>query len=153
MVQKLESQNALLKDQNQQLQLAAQVFSSNTEGIIITDAAERIVSINSAYTEITGYEPADVIGKTPRMLSSGRQDKAFYAEMWACIRQSGRWQGEVWNRRKNGEIYPEWLIISAVRGATGGADHYIGIFTDISARKQAESQLRKLAQAVEQSPA
>jgi PAS domain S-box-containing protein len=152
MVQALEAQKTELADKAQQLQLAAQVFSSSTEGIIIADPDERILSINQAYTEITGYSAEDVLGKTPRVLSSGLQDKAFYQAMWASIRQHGRWQGEIWNRRKNGEIYPEWLIISPVRDPEGGIRYYLGIFTDISERKRAEEQLRKLAQAVEQSP-
>jgi PAS domain S-box-containing protein len=152
MVQALEAQKTELADKNQQLQLAAQVFSASTEGIIIADPQERIVSINQAFTEITGYSAEDVLGKTPRMLSSGLQDKAFFQTMWASIKQHGRWQGEIWNRRKNGDIFPEWLIISPVRDPDGAARYYIGIFTDISERKRAEDQLRKLAQAVEQSP-
>jgi diguanylate cyclase (GGDEF)-like protein/PAS domain S-box-containing protein len=145
MVRNLEFQKSELADKNQQLQLSARVFSSSTEGIIITDANERIVSINQAYTEITGYTPEEVIGKTPRLLSSGRQDKLFYDAMWAEIRRLGRWQGEVWNRRKNGEIYPEWLIISEVRNDAGAVSHYIGIFTDITERKRAEERIMHLA--------
>lgn len=145
MVATLEAQKAELADKNQQLQLSAQVFSSSSEGIIITDAEERILSINHAYTEITGYGPREVIGQTPRLLCSGRHDKAFYQGMWAALQAHGRWQGEIWNRRKNGEVYPEWLIISRVCDEAGVTTHYIGIFTDISERKRAEERILHLA--------
>ncbi|TCJ13860.1 EAL domain-containing protein [Parasulfuritortus cantonensis] len=145
MVGTLEAQKGELADKNQQLQLSAQVFSSSTEGIIITDAEERILSINQAYSEITGYRLEEVIGKTPRLLASGRQDKGFYAAMWGELQRHGRWQGEVWNRRKDGEVYPEWLIISRVCDAAGAVSHYIGIFTDITERKRAEERILHLA--------
>lgn len=152
MVQTLEAQKAELTDKNQRLQLAAQVFSSNTEGIIITDAEERILSVNEAFSEISGYSPEEVVGKTPRVLHSGHQDKSFYESMWADLKRDGHWQGEIRNRHKSGEIYIEWLHISQVRDPIGMVTHYIAIISNITQRKQTEEQVRKLAQVVEQSP-
>ncbi|MBK8336869.1 MAG: EAL domain-containing protein [Sterolibacteriaceae bacterium] len=131
-----------------QLRLAAQVFEASGEAIMITDAVGTIISINPAFTRITGYAPDDVIGRTPRILSSGRQDKAFYQQMWKAIGEAGRWQGEIWNRRKDGEVFPEWVSISAVahEGEGGGPRNYIAIYTDISERKASEERVRHLAQ-------
>ncbi len=120
------------------LRLAASVFESSLEGVTITDAERNIVSINNAFTRITGYAADEVIGRNPRFLKSGRQGAAFYAAMWLAIEQNGFWSGEVWNRRKNGEIYPEILSISAIRDERGRTLHYIGIFTDITDIKRAE---------------
>lgn len=143
MVHTLENQKAALAASNQQLKLAAQVFSSSSEGIIITDAQERIVSVNAAYTEITGFTSEEIVGQTPRVVSSGKQDKAFYQAMWADIKQHGRWQGEVCNRRKNGDVFTEWLTIIAVCGPTGNVDHYIGVFADITQMRRKEEELRE----------
>ena len=153
MVRTLQSQKEDLSEKNRNLVLAAQVFSANTEGIIITDENEHIVSINDAYSKITGYQPEDVISKTPRIVSSGIQSKAFYESMWESILKEGRWQGEVLNRRKNGDVYPEWLMISRILNEADGKNYYIGIISDITERKATEDELRKLALAVEQTPA
>jgi len=115
------------------------------EAILITDARSRIVYINRSFTRVTGYTRKEVSGKTPRVLHSGRQTGEFYAHMWKCIRSTGRWQGEIWNRRKNGEIYPEWLSITAVRGGTGKVEHYLAIFSDITLRKRKQQELYDLA--------
>lgn len=106
--------------------------------------------MNQAYTRITGYSEAQVLGKNPRIIKSGLHDKAFYQAMWSTLKATGHWSGEVWNRRKGGEIYPQWLTISAVCidsscGATDKPCNYVGVFTDISQLKQSEAQLAQLA--------
>ncbi len=112
---------------------------------MITDAGSRIVYVNESFTKVTGYTLNDVAGKTPRVLHSGRQTGGFYARMWKELDASGRWQGEIWNRRKNGEIYPEWLSIAAVRSARGKVENYLAIFSDITLRKREERELYDLA--------
>jgi diguanylate cyclase (GGDEF)-like protein/PAS domain S-box-containing protein len=133
------SQNALHQTLDR-LAMAASVFEHATEGITITDAEERILDVNPAFSRITGYSRAEVLGKSPRLLSSGRQDAAFYAAMWKSIRGEGQWRGDIWNKHKNGEAYPEQLSIVAVRDARGNLTNFIGIFSDISelARQVAE---------------
>ncbi len=126
------------------LHLAAKVFESSVEGIVITDAQSNILRINHAFSTITGYTEQDVYGKTPKLLQSGRHSDDFYTELWQNVNQQGYWQGEIWNRRKNGEIFPEWLTISAVRDAYGEVTHYIGGFTDLSSQKQAEERIHQL---------
>lgn len=115
------------------------------EAILVTDARTRIVYINRSFTRVTGFAWKDVAGKTPRLLHSGRQSAGFYAHMWKCLRATGRWQGEIWNRRKSGEIYPEWLSITAVKGRAGRVEHYLAIFSDITLRKREEQELYDLA--------
>ncbi|MFS8086274.1 MAG: diguanylate cyclase domain-containing protein, partial [Acidobacteriota bacterium] len=127
-----------------ELQVAATAFESQ-EGMIITDADMRILRINAACSAITGYAPEEAIGNTPRMFSSGRHDAAFYRRLWADINANGAWKGEIWNRRKNGEIYPEYASISAVKDASGAVTHYVASFTDISHRKSAEDEIKHLA--------
>jgi diguanylate cyclase (GGDEF)-like protein/PAS domain S-box-containing protein len=128
----------------QALQIAATAFES-LQGITITDANKVILQVNRAFTEITGYSSQEAIGKTTGLLSSGRHDAAFYASMWASIDKAGTWQGEIWNRHKSGDIFPEWLTITAVKTPTGVTTNYVATFTDISARKRAEDQIRSLA--------
>lgn len=127
------------------LRLAAVVFEQSIEAVIVLDDRERFVSVNSSFTRVTGYTADEVIGRTPRILKSGRQEHAFYAGMWQQIKEQGFWQGEVWNRRKSGEIYPEWLSISAVRNEHGEVVNYIGIFSDITERKKHEASIHRLA--------
>jgi diguanylate cyclase (GGDEF)-like protein/PAS domain S-box-containing protein len=124
--------------------VAAIAFESQ-EAIIITDAEKVIQRVNPAFTKVTGYAAAEAIGQTPSMLDSGRQNDAFYQAMWATVRKQGAWQGEIWNRRKNGEVYPEWLTITAVKDATGTVVNYVGMFQDITERKSAEERIRNLA--------
>ncbi len=126
------------------LRLAAKVFEGSVEGILITDKNGRILRINQAFLDITGYGEDEAIGQRPRMLQSGRHDEAFFRRMWASLAATGSWQGEIWNRRKNGEIYPEWLTISAVSDESGQVTHYIGGFTDLSQQKQAEEHIQHL---------
>ncbi len=126
-------------------QLAHVVFDNATEGIMVTDAEARILAVNRAFTAITGYEEAEVIGQNPRMLQSGRQDESFYADMWSSLADLSQWQGEIWNRRKSGEIYPEWLNISAVRDSDGRIVNFIGLFSDITPIKASQERLDHLA--------
>ncbi len=129
----------------EQLRLYAQVFTSAAEGMTITDAESRIVAVNPAFCAITGYSEAEVLGKTPALLNSGRQGREYYRQMWTELLRCGQWHGEIWNRRKDGAIYPEWLSVAAVRDANGLARNYIGIFTDISERKENEARIQHLA--------
>ncbi|MDP4302210.1 sensor domain-containing protein [Leptothrix discophora] len=129
---------------DEQLRLIAQVFQLSHEGIFITDARGRFIAVNQSFAEITGYGPDEVRGHTPAMLKSGRQNQAFYAAMWAQLLQEGRWEGEIWNRRKSGEVYPEWLSVSAIRDVNGRTERYLGIFTDTSARKAADARIAHL---------
>jgi diguanylate cyclase (GGDEF)-like protein/PAS domain S-box-containing protein len=133
------------KAAQEKLQLAASVFAHSREGITITDATGSILDVNDAFTRITGYSRDEVIGQNPRLLQSGRQDKSFYEAMWKALTLQGHWSGEVWNRRKGGEVYPELLTISAVRDAQGQTLRYVALFADISAIKAHESQLDRLA--------
>ena len=128
-----------------ELRLAAQVFENSMDGIVVTDANNRIISINRAYSQITGYTEMDVKGKNPSMANSGNHDKTFYQAMWDAISNTGHWSGEVWNRRKNGEIYPEWLKISAIKNQEGEVVNYVGIFSDITERKANENTLQHQA--------
>ena len=129
----------------QKWRLIGSFLGRTAEAIIITDAGARIVYVNHSFTKVTGYTLKDVAGKTPRMLHSGRQAAGFYARMWRDLDASGKWQGEIWNRRKNGEIYPEWLSITAVRNGAGKVENYLAIFSDITLRKREEQELYDLA--------
>ncbi len=127
------------------LRQAAAMFESTREGVVITDLQPRIVDINPAYTTITGYTEAEILGCNPSLLQSGREDKAFYQAMWSSILETGHWQGEIWNRRKNGELFPELLTISTVYDSEGLPSNYVGIMTDISQLKDSEARLEHLA--------
>lgn len=126
------------------LRIAATAFESQ-EGMFITDDRGLILRVNQAFTEITGYPAEEAIGQTPRLLSSGRHDAAFYGAMHDSIRRTGKWHGEIWNRRKNGEIFPEWLTITAVKDSTGKLTHHVSTLTDITQRKAADDQIKHLA--------
>jgi diguanylate cyclase (GGDEF)-like protein/PAS domain S-box-containing protein len=122
------------------------VMEQTAEGIMICDPQGRMITVNPAFERLTGYSSGEVLGKTAKVLHSGRQSATFYADMWATIAATGQWSGEIWNRRKNGELYAEWLTINTVYDAPGSIAHYVGVFTDITARKAAEERLRYLAQ-------
>jgi len=126
------------------LRIAAVAFESH-EGMVITDADGLILRVNQAFTAITGYSAAEALGQRMSLLRSGRQDEAFYEAMWAGIQQTGAWQGEIWNRRRSGEVYAEWLTVTAVRGGQGQITHYVGTFTDITRRKAADAEIQQLA--------
>jgi diguanylate cyclase (GGDEF)-like protein/PAS domain S-box-containing protein len=128
-----------------QLRLAASVFESAHEGICITDPDERILDVNATFCDTTGYAREEVLGKTPRMLGSGRQPREFYAAMWQALAADGHWQGELWNRRRDGTDYAERLTLSAVRDAAGAVSHYVGILSDITAARQHADRLEKIA--------
>lgn len=128
-----------------QIKLAAQVFAQSREGIVVTDAQRNIILVNEAYTRITGYSEAEVLGKNPRVMSSGRQGPEFYRAMWALIDKEGHWAGEIWNQHKNGTVYAEWLEISVLRDAKGQVTHYAGTFSDLSASKAAENRIQWLS--------
>ena len=132
-------------DADVQLQLAAHLFDQSSEGFIITDARCNIVKVNRAFTTICGYSEAEALGRNPRLLGSGRHDLAFFRDMWGEIEHSGRWQGEVWNRRKNGSLYPQWLSIGRIVDAGGEVSHFVASFKDITQRKEAEASIRQLA--------
>ncbi|MEW8684307.1 MAG: EAL domain-containing protein [Candidatus Thiodiazotropha sp.] len=127
------------------LRLAASVFSTSQEGILISDADNRIIDINPAFTRLTGYSREEALGMDPGFLSAGRQKQPFYQEMWQSIDRRGEWQGELWNRRKSGEVYPELLSIVAVKDEQGRLQHYVGAFSDISMIKQHEADLDRIA--------
>ncbi len=124
--------------------VAATAFESQ-QGMMITNASQVILQVNKAFTTLTGYEPQEVIGRTPKILQSGRHGPDFYAAMWEQLHSKGAWQGEIWSRRRSGEIFPEWLLITAVKDAAGKVTHYIGTSSDITARKAAENEINNLA--------
>jgi diguanylate cyclase (GGDEF)-like protein/PAS domain S-box-containing protein len=131
--------------QEEELRLAARVFESTAEGILITDARERIVAANLAFAELTGYSEEEVRGKTPALLRSGRHDRRFYDEMWAAVNRTGRWHGEMWNRTKGGEVRPYLLTVTALKDERGVVLNYVGVMRDISTIKQSQQQLEYLA--------
>ncbi len=121
--------------------LAPAVVAQARVGISITDVDGTILYVNQAFTDVTGYTLAEALGKNPRVLQSGRHSRAYYQEMWRCLTEDGVWQGEIWNRRKTGEVYPEWLSIVALRDDAGRVTHYFAMFGDITDRKRAEEAL------------
>lgn len=132
------------KQAEHDLRIAATAFDAQV-GILVTDADNVILRVNRSFTLITGYSSKEVMGKTPSLLKSGTHDLAFYQEMWTSIKNNHYWHGEIWNRRKNGEIYPQWLTISAVIGTEGNISNYVGSFLDISQHKAAEKKIELLA--------
>ena len=136
--------NARLQSE-QQLKLAAQVLEQSTEGIIITVAVHHIVMVNRAFSAISGYSAGEALGQNPRILSSGHHDASYYRAMWKSVRTLGHWQGELWNRRKDGNIYPELVSISRMLDSDGRVSHYVGIFSDISEFKMNEAHIQRLA--------
>ena len=133
------------KQDEETLRLWATVFENSGEAVMITDPENRIVLVNKAFSEISGYTAAEVVGQDPRMLGSGRHDPAFFQQMWQALKNDQHWQGEIWDRRKNAEIYPKWMGITAVRDVSGQLTHYVAIFSDISERKAAQDKIEHLA--------
>lgn len=128
-----------------ELRQSAAVFENTAEGVMITDADSRIVAVNRAFVEISGYAPEEVIGRTPAVLHSGRHDTDFYKAMWREIRETGSWQGEIWDRRRSGEVYPQWTNISTVRDDAGRVTNYVAVFSDISVIKESQAELDYMA--------
>lgn len=133
------------KKSEEQLRLAERIFKSNNEGIVITNEKTEILRVNDAFLRITGYTENETLGKKINILSSGQQDKNFYIEMWKNLSLHGHWQGEIFNKRKSGEIYPEWLSISSVYDKDNNIVNYVGIFSDITDKKQAEERIYHMA--------
>ncbi len=127
------------------LKQAASIFDNTVDGIIITDANDAILSVNPAFTRITGYEEDEVRGRNPRMLDSGKQDQTFYESTWEALKTRGYWQGEVWGRHKNGDIYAVWLTVSKVQDDDGSPKNYIGVFADITSSKKIHDEFEYLA--------
>ncbi len=144
MAHAFNSMMTVLEEREAALRIAAIAFETE-EGMMVTDGNEVILKVNSAFTRLTGYRAEEVIGKKPTMLKSDRQSAEFYQRMWECLRRDYYWQGEIWNRRKNGEIYPEWMSITAVVGIDGKVINYVGAFMDITERKHAEDEIHNLA--------
>ena len=120
------------KESELKLQLLARLFEQSSEGLLITNAQQQVVMVNQAFCSISGYQAEEVIGKDPRILSSGKHDKNFYQQMWHAIAEHGVWKGEIWNKRKDGSLYPEWLSISKIEGPEPGEIYYVDLFRDIS---------------------
>lgn len=127
-----------------ELQIAAAAFQAHL-GIMVTDARGTILKVNDTFKRITGYSDAEVVGRNPRMFSSGHHNAAFYRRLWRSVLSTGSWEGEIWNQRKNGELFPEWLTISAVHDRNGSLTHYVATMSDISERKAAEQEIHQLA--------
>lgn len=141
-----EKQEQKKSDQHEwsplELGLAALGFAASPEAIMVSDESGTILLVNPAFTRLTGYTAEEIVGQNPRILSSGQHDPAFYAEMWSAINRQGKWEGEIWNRRKNGEVYLEYLTISAIQDRQGKTVFYCGVFTDITVRKRYEEEIR-----------
>jgi diguanylate cyclase (GGDEF)-like protein/PAS domain S-box-containing protein len=129
----------------EQLQLAASVFSHAREGIMITEPDGTIIDVNEAFTRITGYARHEALGRNPRFMSSGRHDAQYYADLWRNLLAQGYWYGEIWNRRKNGELFAEMQAVSAVRDDSGAVRHYVSLFSDITALKEQQNRLEHIA--------
>lgn len=141
----LHAKVTALQAAKDKLRLSSRVFNDVGEAIVITDSNNQIVDVNQAYCDITGYSKADVVGKDPKILRSYRHSAEFYEEMWCSIRKNSYWRGEIWDRRKDGSVYPKLLAITAVRDSKDEIEHYIGTFSNISELKKTEDQLIKLA--------
>ena len=146
--------NSLLAEQQMQMErkLAARVFEHSTNGVIITDADQRILAVNPRLEEVSGYSSEELIGQNPSIFSSGRHGSEFYAAMWLELKINDIWRGEITNQRKDGSLIDEWLTISVARNSNGELINYVGVFEDISEERRRDSMIRRLSQAVEQSP-
>ncbi len=129
----------------EELKQAAAVFENTTEGVFITDAKGDVVAVNRAFIDISGYSEAELIGQNPRRWKSDRHSERFYIAMWKSLVKNGQWQGEIWNRRKNGDVYPAWMTVNAIRNDRGETTRYVAIFADISSIKESQDELKHLA--------
>ncbi len=125
------------------IHLIQKIYRNLSEGILITDVHKKIISVNPTFEMVTGYKVEEVVGNSPAIIQSGLHDKTFYKQMWDSIREHDVWEGEIWNRRKTGEVYPEWISIFAIRNEQGNITNYCGVFTDLSDRKTIENELKK----------
>lgn len=141
----LQDRDKALRTSQSSLRLAYKVIEASHDAVMITDTKGVIQSVNPSFSKLTGYSAEEALGKTPKLLSSGLHDPSFYQQLWQQLKQQGYWQGEIWNKRKNGEVYPEWLSISAVRGNNGAINQYAAIFSDITERKKREQKIHELA--------
>ena len=144
----LGSFNSLVRQRRKdeaELKLAANVFDNAMDGVVVTDLGARILSVNPAFTEITGYSAAEVVGRTPRLLRSEHHGPGFYRSLWQSLLRDGRWEGEIWNRRKNGEVFLEWLSIGVVTDKDGQPMRYVGVFNDITEMRRKDENIRHLA--------
>ncbi|WXL25607.1 EAL domain-containing protein [Ectopseudomonas mendocina] len=133
------------RQDEEDLRTAAAVYNVTQEGVLVTGADKLIVHCNPAFVRITGYTLDEIVGKSPGLLKSGRHDRTFYSNIWKCVAEHGTWSGEIWNRRKSGEIYPQWQSIRAIRDPHGEITHYVAVFSDISALKRSQRELDYLA--------
>lgn len=141
----LNDKSRALQQSQHNLRVIEQVINASREGILITDSNGYIQSVNPAFTDITGYAAWEALGRKPSMLSSGRHDSQFYEQLWQTLKQNGHWQGEIWNRRKDGSVYPEWLSITAVENDAGQVAQYVAIFHDLTETKRSEERMQRLA--------
>ncbi|HZX30428.1 MAG TPA: EAL domain-containing protein [Rhodocyclaceae bacterium] len=132
-------------ESKKELLLARKVFEVSSEAIMITDAKNRIVSVNAAFQAITGYAREEVFGRDPKFMGSGRHDADFFMAMWHCLQESGHWEGEIWDKRKDGSVYPKWLTIDTIRDEHGAISHHVAVFSDITERKASEDRIAFLA--------
>ena len=142
---RINEQQDSLSNREEQLRVAASVFEGTSEAILICAADSRIISVNRAFCKMTGYAEDELVGQTPNLLKSGQHTRGFYQEMWSALQNAGQWHGEIWNRRKSGEIYPERITISALYDETGNVLRYIAIAADITSDKKAENEINSLA--------
>ncbi len=141
----IEQANIALLEREADLLLAHTVFENSSEAVMVSDADNKIIMINPAFEKVTGYERKDVIGQDPSILKSGHHDKAFYQTLWKQLVEKNTWQGEIWNRRRNGELYPQWISIAIIRNQENNIINYVAVFSDITERKKAEDILRHQA--------
>ena len=132
--------------EREELLLARKVFEVNSEAIMVSDSHNRIVRVNAAFEAITGYRESEVLGRDPKLLGSGRHDSAFFQTMWHTLRDDGYWEGEIWDKRKDGSEYPKWVHINTIRDSDARISHFVAVFSDISERKASEERIRYLAQ-------
>jgi len=133
------------KAYEERLKLASKIIEHSIEGMVITDAGSRILQVNSAFTQVTGYHAEEILGERPSMLQSGRHDEEFYKTMWRSVAKRGFWQGEIWNRRKSGDVYPQWLSIFTIKDDADAISHYIGLFSDITHHEVSKNRMMQLA--------
>ena len=144
-VRRFDEQQRAQHLQETSLKQAAAVFDSTQEGVLVTDPQQHIVHVNPAFSRITGYSTEEVLGQTPKLFASGKHDATFYRQMWQALQDDGVWSGEIWNRRKNGEVYPQWQNLRCIYDNEGQLSHYVAVFSDLSALKRSREELDQLA--------